>query len=64
MDETLCVISPWLFERLRRSLGATNAVEGVLSRTRHVERSAKQSRWASLALRWVAGGILEAAKGF
>ena len=43
-------------ERLQRSLATTNAIESLLSRTRHIKRI--------LVLRWVAAGVLEAAKGF
>ena len=53
-----------LSERLRRSLATTNAVESLLSRTRHVKRNVKRWRGGTMVLRWVAAGGLEAAKGF
>ena len=84
LDETLTVVELPLSERLRRSLATTNAVESLLSRTRHVKRNVKRwrggtmvlsrtrhvkrnvKRWrgGTMVLRWVAAGVLEAAKGF
>lgn len=64
LDETLTVISLGLSERLRRSLGTTNPVESLLSRTRQVKRNVKRWRSGSMVVRWVAAGVLEAAKGF
>ena len=63
LDETLTVLGLGLSERLQRSLATTNAIESLLSRTRHVQRNVK--RWGgTMVLRWVAAGVLEAAKGF
>ena len=42
LDETLTVVELQLSERLRRSLATTNAVESLLSRTRHVKRNVKR----------------------
>ncbi len=53
-----------LSERLQRSLATTNAIESLLSRTRHVKRNVKRWRGGTMVLRWVAAGVLEAAKGF
>ena len=53
-----------LSERLQRSLATTNAIESLLSRTRHVQRDVKRWRGGTTGLRWVATGVLEAAKGF
>ena len=53
-----------LSERLQRSLATTNAIESLLSRTRHVKRHVKRWRGGTMVLRWVAAGVLEAAKGF
>ena len=64
LDETLTVVEWQLSERLRRSLATTNAVESLLSRTRHVKRNVKRWRGGTMVLRWVAAGVLEAAKGF
>ena len=64
LDETLTVVELPLSERLRRSLATTNAVESLLSRTRHVKRNVKRWRGGTMVLRWVAAGVLEAAKGF
>ena len=36
----------------------------LLSRTRHVQRHVKRWRGGTMVLRWVAAGVLEAAKGF
>ena len=38
LDETLTVLGLGLSERLQRSLATTNAIESLLSRTRHVKR--------------------------
>ena len=60
LDETLMGLSA----RLHRSLATTNAIESLLSRTRHVQRHVKRWRGGTMVLRWVAAGVLEAAKGF
>ena len=62
-DETLTVLGVGLSERLQRSLATTNAIESLLSRTRHVQRHVKRWRGGTMVLRWVAAGVLEAAKG-
>ena len=64
LDETLTVLGLGLSERLQRSLATTNAIESLLSRTRHVQRHVKRWRGGTMVLRWVAAGMLEAAKGF
>ena len=43
LDDTLTVLGLGLSERLQRSLATTNAIESLLSRTRHVQRNVK--RW-------------------
>ena len=50
LDETLTVIGLGLSERLQRS-ATTNAIESLLSRTRHVQRHVKRWRGA-MVLRW------------
>ena len=64
LDETLTVLTLKLSPRLRRALATTNAAESLISRTRHVKRNVKRWRGGQMMLRWVAAGILEAAKGF
>lgn len=64
LDETLTIIGLGLSERLQRSLVTTNAIESLLSRTRHVKRNVKRWRGGTMVLRWVAAGVLEAATGF
>ena len=64
LDETLTVLSFGLSERLRLSLATTNAIESLMSRTRHVKHNVKRWRDGSMAVRWVAAGVLEATKGF
>ena len=64
LDETLTVLGLGLSERLQRSLATTNAIESLLSRTRHVKRNVKRWRGGTMVLRWVGAGALEAAKGF
>ena len=63
LDETLTVLGLGLSARLHRSLATTNAIESLLSRTRHVQRHVKRWRGGTMVLRWVAAGVLEAAKG-
>ena len=64
LDETLTVLTLKLSPRLRRALATTNAVENLISRIRIVKRNVKRWRGGQMMLRWVAAGILEAAKGF
>jgi putative transposase len=64
LDETLTVLRFGISDRLRHSLATTNAIESLLSRTRHVKRNVKRWRSGSMVVRWVAAGILEATKGF
>ena len=64
LDDTLTVLGLGLSERLQRSLATTNAIESLLSRTRHVKRNVKRWRGGTMVLRWVTAGVLEAAKGF
>ena len=63
LDETLTVLGLGLSARLQRSLATTNAIESLLSRTRHVPRHVTRWRGGTMVLRWVAAGVLEAAKG-
>ena len=64
LEETLTVQGLGLSERLQRSLSTTNAVESLISRTRHVKRNVTRWRGGTMMLRWVAAGVLEAVKGF
>jgi putative transposase len=64
LDETLTVLTLGLSDRLRQSLVTTNAIESLISRTRHVKRNVKRWRGGQMVVRWVAAGILEAVKGF
>jgi transposase-like protein len=64
LDETLTVITLGLSERLRQSLATTNAIESLISRTRHVKRNVKRWRGGQMVLRWTAAAVLEAVKGF
>jgi putative transposase len=64
LDETLTVLSFGMSDRLRHSMATTNAIESLLSRTRHVKRNVKRWRSGTMVVRWVAAGILEATKGF
>ena len=50
--------------QLRRSLACTNVIENVVGSVRRVCRNVKRWRDASMALRWTAAAMLEAAKGF
>lgn len=64
LDETLTVITLGLSDRLRQSLATTNAIESLISRTRHVKRNVKRWRGGRMVLRWTAAAILEAVRGF
>ena len=64
LDETLTVLTLGLSDRLRQSLATTNAIESLISRTRHVKRNVKRWRGGQLVLRWTAAAVLEAVKGF
>jgi hypothetical protein len=44
LDETLTVLSLGISDRLRHSLATTNAIESLLSRTRHVKRNVTRDR--------------------
>jgi putative transposase len=64
LEETLTILTLGLSDRLRRSLATTNAIESLISRTRHVKRNVKRWRGGHMVLRWTAAAILEAVKGF
>ena len=49
---------------LRRSLACTNIIENMNGTVRRVSHNVKRWRDASMALRWTAAGMMEAAKGF
>jgi putative transposase len=64
LEETLTLLTLGLSDRLRQSLTTTNAIESLISRTRHVKRNVKRWRGGRMVLRWTAAAILEAVKGF
>ena len=64
LEETLTILTLGLSDRLRQSLATTNAIESLISRTRHVKRNVKRWRGGQMVLRWTAAAILEAVKGF
>ena len=64
LEETVTILTLNLSSRLQRSLAPTNALESLISRTRHVQRHVTRWRGGQMMLRWVAAGVLEAAKGF
>src|SRR5438132_3881545 len=64
LEETLTVLTLALSDRLRQSLATTNAIESLISRTRHVKRNVKRWRGGQMVLRWTVAAILEAVKGF
>ena len=64
LDDTLTILTLGLSDRLRQSLATTNAIESLISRTRHVKRNVKRWRGGQMVLRWTAAAILEAVKGF
>ena len=64
LDEILTVTRLRLPKELRRSLACTNIIENMNGTIRRVCRNVKRWRDASMALRWTAAGMIEAAKGF
>jgi hypothetical protein len=64
LDELLTVSRLGLPLELRRALACTNAIENMQGTIRRVTRNVKRWRDASMALRWVAAGMMEAQAGF
>jgi transposase-like protein len=64
LDEILTVLRLGLPMELRRSLACTNIIENMNGTIRRVCGNVKRWRDASMALRWTAAGMMEAAKGF
>jgi putative transposase len=64
IDEILTVTRLGLPRELRRSLACTNMIENVMGTVRRVCRNVKRWRSASMAMRWTAAAMQEAAKGF
>src|SRR3954447_10875666 len=64
IDEILTVTRLGLPKELRRSLACTNIIENVMSTVRRVCRNVKRWRSASMAMRWTAAAMQEAARGF
>jgi hypothetical protein len=64
LEETLTVLTLGLSDRLRQSLATTNAIESLISRTRHVNLNVKRWRGGLMVLRWTAAAVLETVKGF
>jgi putative transposase len=54
LEETLTVLTLKLSDRLRQSLATTNAIESLISRSRHVKRNVKRWRGGQMVLRWTA----------
>jgi transposase-like protein len=64
MEETLTVLKLQLPATLRRSLATTNAIENTLGSVRRVSRNVKRWKGGAMVRRWVAVGVLAAAKRF
>ena len=64
LDEILTVVRLGLPPELRRSLACTNIIENMNGTIRKVCINVKNWQDASMALRWTAAGMMEAAKGF
>jgi putative transposase len=64
LDEMLTVSRLGLPAQLRRSLACTNSIENMMGTIRRVCRNVKRWQNATMALRWTAAGMMEAAKGF
>src|SRR5438132_532193 len=64
IDEILTVTRLGLPKELQRSLACTNIIENAMSTVRRVCRNVKRWRSASMAMRWTAAAMQEAARGF
>ena len=64
IDEIVTVTRLGLPTELRRSLACTNIIENMNGTIRQVSHNVKRWRDASMALRWAAAGMQEAAKGY
>jgi putative transposase len=64
LDKILTAARLGLPNELRRSLVCTNIIENIMGPVRRIYRNVKRWRDASMALRWTAAAMLEAAKGF
>jgi len=64
LEETLTVKRLGLAGRLERSLATTNPIENMNGTVRRISNRVKRCRGGSMALRWVAGAMLEAKRGF
>ncbi len=64
IEEILTVTRLGLPDQLRRSLACTNMIENVMGTVRRVCRNVKRWNSPSMAMRWTAAAMQEAAKGF
>ncbi len=64
INEILTVTRLGMPKELRRALACTNMIENVMGTVRRVCRNVKRWRSASMAMRWTAAAMQEAAKGF
>jgi len=64
LTETLTVLRLQVPPALARTLRSTNAVESMISICREHAKNVKRWRDATMALRWCAAGMVEAAKQF
>jgi hypothetical protein len=63
LDKIPTIVRLGLLRELRRSLACTDIIETIMGSVRRVCRNVKRWRDASMALRWTAAAMLEAAKG-
>lgn len=64
LDETLTVMAFGLPELLERTLCTTNMIENVVGRIRDTSGRVRRWKGGSMIVRWLASGLLEAARGF
>lgn len=64
LHETLTVLRLGVPPTLARTLRSTNAIESMISISRHHARNVKRWRDGQMALRWCAAGIIEAGTQF
>jgi hypothetical protein len=64
LDETLTVLKLNVGPTLTATLSSTNPIENLNGSVRNVTRRVKRWRGGKMVMRWVASGLLEAAKRF
>ena len=64
LDESLTVMALGLPEALERTLSTTNMIENVVGTARTTTGRVRRWRNGAMIIRWLAGGLTEASRGF